>query len=128
MYAKDNDFFNISAFGMKIYPLWYKRGYTFYREFYGKGFKHKKMPDVNLNDRLHNTIAITGGRNGLITRLQANVCELCGSADELEMHHVHKLKNLKGKSDLEVKIIARKHNTLAVCIKCHHKIHAGSID
>lgn len=105
-----------------------KRGYTFYREFYDKGFKRKEMPDVNLNDRLPNTVAITGGRNGLITRLQARVCELCGSTDELEMHHVRRLKDLKGKSDWEVKMIARKRKTLALCIKCHHKVHAGSID
>lgn len=114
--------------GVFAIPYTNKRGYTFYREFYDKGFKRKEMPDVNLNDRLPNTIAITGGRNGLITRLQARVCELCGSTDELEMHHVRKLKDLKGKSDWEVKMIARKRKTLALCIKCHHKIHAGSID
>ncbi len=114
--------------GVFAIPYTNKRGYTFYREFYDKGFKRKEMPDVNLNDRLPNTIAITGGRNGLITRLQARVCELCGSTDELEMHHVRKLKDLKGKSNWEVKMIARKRKTLAVCIKCHHKIHAGSID
>lgn len=114
--------------GVFAIPYTNKRGYTFYREFYDKGFKRKEMPDVNLNDRLSNTIAITGGRNGLITRLQAQVCELCGSTDELEMHHVRKLKDLKGKSDWEVKMIARKRKTLALCIKCHHKVHAGSID
>lgn len=114
--------------GVFAIPYTNKRGYTFYREFYDKGFKRKEMPDVNLNDRLPNTIAITGGRNGLITRLQARVCELCGSTDELEMHHVRKLKDLKGKSDWEVKMIARQRKTLALCIKCHHKIHAGSID
>lgn len=114
--------------GVFAIPYTNKRGYTFYREFYDKGFKRKEIPDVNLNDRLPNTIAITGGRNGLITRLQARVCELCGSNDELEMHHVRKLKDLKGKSEWEVKMIARKRKTLALCIKCHHKIHAGSID
>jgi len=114
--------------GVFAIPYTNKRGYTFYREFYDKGFKRKEMPDVNLNDRLSNTIAITGGRNGLITRLQAQVCELCGSTDELEMYHVRKLKDLKGKSDWEVKMIARKRKTLALCIKCHHKVHAGSID
>jgi group II intron reverse transcriptase/maturase len=114
--------------GVFAIPYTNKRGYTFYREFYDKGFKRKEMPDVNLNDRLPNTIAITGGRNGLITRLQAGVCELCGSSDELEMHHVRKLKDLKGKSDWEVKMIARKRKTLAVCTKCHHKIHAGKLD
>lgn len=114
--------------GVFAIPYTNKRGHIFYREFYDKGFKRNETPDVNLNDSLPNTIAITGGRNGLITRLQAGVCELCGSTDELEMHHVRKLKDLKGKSEWEVKMIARKRKTLAVCIKCHHKIHAGKLD
>jgi len=56
-----------------------------------------------LNDRLPNTVAITGGRNGLIARLNARVCENCGATDHLEMHHVRNLKDLKGKSDWEIK-------------------------
>lgn len=36
-------------------------------------------------------------------RLKLQVCELCGATDKLEMHHVRKLKDLKGKSDWEKK-------------------------
>jgi group II intron reverse transcriptase/maturase len=114
--------------GVFAIPYTNKRGYTFYREFYDKGFKRKEMPDVNLNDRLPNTVAITGGRNGLIKRLQTKVCELCGASEDLEMHHVRKLKDLKGKEKWEIKMIARRRKTLAVCTKCHHKIHAGKLD
>ena len=38
------------------------------------------------------------------------------------MHHVRKLKDLKGKSDWEKNMIARRRKTLAVCSKCHAKI------
>ena len=105
-----------------------KKGKEAIREFYDKGFKRKELPNRYLDDRQPNTIAITGGRNGLIKRLQARVCELCGAMDNLEMHHVRKMKDLKGKSDWEVKMIARKRKTLAVCSVCHHKIHAGKLD
>ena len=109
-------------------PYTNKRGYEFKREFYDKGFKRKELPNRYLDDKLPNTVAITGGRNGLIKRLQARVCENCGATDNLEMHHVRKLKDLKGKSDWEIKMISRNRKTLAVCSVCHHKIHAGKLD
>lgn len=114
--------------GVFAIPYTNKRGYEFKREFYDKGFKRKELPNLYLDDRLPNTIAITGGRNGLIKRLQARVCENCGATDNLEMHHVRKLKDLKGKSDWEIKMISRKRKTLAVCSVCHHKIHSGKLD
>lgn len=57
-------------------------------------------------------------------RLSAQVCELCGRTDvPLEMHHVNKVKNLKGKVYWEAVMIAKKRKTIAVCKDCHHKIH-----
>ncbi len=57
-------------------------------------------------------------------RLSAKVCELCGKTNtQLEIHHVNKVKNLKGKKNWEVMMIAKKRKTLAVCKGCHHKIH-----
>lgn len=57
-------------------------------------------------------------------RLSAKVCELCGKTNTpLAMHHVNKVKNLKGKEQWEIVMIAKKRKTLAVCKGCHHKIH-----
>ena len=57
-------------------------------------------------------------------RLSAQVCELCGRTEvPLEMHHVNKVKNLKGKVFWEAVMIAKKRKTIAVCKDCHHKIH-----
>ena len=39
------------------------------------------------------------------------------------IHHVNKVKNLKGKQLWELAMIAKKRKTLAVCKDCHHKIH-----
>lgn len=63
-------------------------------------------------------------RTTLEQRLSAKVCELCGKADvPLEIHHVNKVKNLKGKQQWEIVMIAKKRKTLTVCKDCHHKIH-----
>jgi len=57
-------------------------------------------------------------------RLSAKVCELCGKTNTpLDIHHVNKVKNLKGKQEWEIVMIAKKRKTLAVCKDCHHKIH-----
>lgn len=63
-------------------------------------------------------------RTSLEKRLSSQICELCGKTEvPLEMHHVNKVKNLKGKNFWEIMMIAKKRKTLAVCKDCHHKIH-----
>lgn len=64
-------------------------------------------------------------RNALEKRLKAKVCELCGTteSDCYEVHHVNKLKNLKGKQPWEIVMIAKCRKTLVVCRKCHIAIH-----
>ena len=67
--------------------------------------------------------------NSLEKRLKAHKCELCGiEGDDVsfEIHHVNKLKNLKGKTSWEKAMIAKKRKTLVVCHKCHMKIHHSS--
>ncbi|WP_242145247.1 MULTISPECIES: reverse transcriptase/maturase family protein [unclassified Bacillus cereus group] len=79
-------------------------------------------------DIIENTI-IYGGRTSLIERLLAEKCEWCGAENvPLEMHHVHKLKDLKGKKRWEQTMIARNHKTIAMCIKCHHDLHNRKLD
>ncbi len=57
-------------------------------------------------------------------RLSAKKCELCGKTNvSLEIHHINKIKNLKGKSFWEIIMIAKKRKTIAVCKECHYKIH-----
>lgn len=63
--------------------------------------------------------------NSLESRLKAKQCELCGSttADRYELHHVHKVKDLKGKAEWERCMIAKRRKTLVVCYDCHLAIH-----
>lgn len=76
---------------------------------------------------------VYGGRTELIKRLLANKCELCGSEENIEVHHVRKLADLNkhnGKLVPKWKEImsARCRKTLVTCRDCHHAIHNGSIN
>lgn len=69
------------------------------------------------------TIA-SNSRNTFERRLSAKMCELCGATDvKLVIHHVNKVKNLKGKEQWERIMIAKNRKTMAVCEDCHIKIH-----
>ena len=63
----------------------------------------------------------------LESRLKAKICEVCGctDSDRYEIHHVNKVKNLKGKSEWEKIMIAKRRKTIVVCHKCHMAIHHG---
>ena len=47
---------------------------------------------------------------------------------DIEMHHVRKLKDLKGKRYWEKFMIARNRKTLALCKKCHYNLHNGKLN
>ena len=71
-------------------------------------------------------------RTDLIQRLQANECEICGSHENCEVHHIRKLSDLKnrwrGRKEKPAWVktmIALRRKTLVVCAKCHDAIHAG---
>lgn len=62
-------------------------------------------------------------------RLKAKVCELCGVTDakHYEIHHIHKLKDLKGKAVWEKMMIAKRRKTMVLCKDCHKKIHGKRV-
>ena len=64
----------------------------------------------------------------LESRLKAKVCELYGreNAEGYEIHHINKLKNLKGKRLWERVMIAKKRKTIVLCHDCHVSVHAAS--
>jgi group II intron reverse transcriptase/maturase len=75
-------------------------------------------------------------RTELLERLLAEECELCGSTEDVEVHHIHALKDLTKKDRIEKPewmklMIARQRKTLVVCHKCHlgkKGIHPGHYD
>jgi hypothetical protein len=61
-------------------------------------------------------------------RLLAQVCEWCGTQQgHMEVHHIRKLKDLKGKAAWERKMIARRRKTMVLCGACHDRLHAGTL-
>ena len=71
-----------------------------------------------------------GGRTEIVKRLLANACEYCGSNEQIEVHHIRKLKDLdkytgREKPEWVKRMAARKRKTLVLCRKCHVDLHAG---
>lgn len=93
--------------------------------FYNNGFRKNREAIANNSiDMLPDTY-YTRSVTSLIDRLKAEKCELCGSTEQLEMHHVRKLKDVTGKEPWKLVMIARRRKTMAVCHSCHRKIHDG---
>jgi hypothetical protein len=70
----------------------------------------------------------SGRRSELVQRLLADTCELCGSRDQVEVHHIRALKDLNPKGRKErpewaVRMASRRRKTLVICRKCHEDIH-----
>lgn len=93
-----------------------RRYFANYADCKGKG---------SATDYISNAAVVYGyAVNTLENRLKAKVCELCGTteSDHYEVHHINKLKNLKGKERWEIAMIAKHRKTLVVCRECHRSI------
>lgn len=71
-----------------------------------------------------------GKRVQLIDRLLADTCELCGSQENVEVHHINHMKTLRKKGQgtppqWVVWMAARHRKTIVVCRACHNDIHKG---
>ncbi len=105
-----------------------KSGKTKTRFFYNDGFARKPMQRKSTMDNIPNTVKYSA-KTSLMDRLSARQCELCGKTNtDIEIHHIRKLKNLKGKAQWERFMIARNRKTLALCVECHEKLHAGKLN
>jgi group II intron reverse transcriptase/maturase len=74
---------------------------------------------------------VWSARSEIVQRLLADECELCGSRNQVEVHHIRALKDLNrnGKGnppEWARRMAARRRKTLVVCRACHEGIHSGS--
>ncbi len=91
-------------------------------QFYHGGFRTITKAAPDFVDTLPDNRVYTK-KTSLIHRMQAGRCELCGGeTDTVIMHHVRKLKDLKGTTGWERKMIEIKRKSLAVCPKCYEPI------
>jgi group II intron reverse transcriptase/maturase len=86
--------------------------------------------DATLDDR--NVPVRFANTTEIVQRLLADTCELCGSRDRIQVHHIRALKSLKrkGRSDKPLwmtVMAARRRKTLVVCHQCHVDIHGGRL-
>jgi hypothetical protein len=96
---------------------------------YSQGFKRDTKVNVKSDVDLLPNEQKNRGETSLIDRLKAKTCEWCGKTDvPLEMHHVRKLKDLKGKKQWEKEMIGRRRKTMALCHTCHWDLHNGKLD
>lgn len=88
-------------------------------------------PKVTLKDRKPYTYLT---RTELVKRLLNGKCELCGSTERIEVHHVRKLADVRKKyhgrepPQWVVFMLGRRRKTVVVCQICHKSIHAGTYD
>jgi hypothetical protein len=94
----------------------------------------KKPITQNRKVILHDEVVnLHTGRNELVSRLMNNACELCGSHEDVQGHHIRKLADLKKYEGQErpewvKRMAAMRRKTLFVCKKHHEEIHQGQYD
>jgi hypothetical protein len=86
--------------------------------------------EATIDDRLTPYRALNATE--LVQRLLADQCELCGSKESIEVHHVRALRDLKPKGRSERPLwarlmAARRRKTLVLCRACHVDLHAGRL-
>ena len=89
----------------------------------------KKEPTTHLDNIPNFAVNYSYTRTTLESRLKAKKCELCGTtnAHYYEIHHINKVKNLKGKQDWEKVMIAKRRKTIVLCKDCHYVIHNRTV-
>ena len=75
-------------------------------------------------------VKVYGGRSELVQRLLADFCELCGSKNDIEVHHVRAMRKLhehpgRPKPEWVKRMIALKRKTLILCKRCHEATEHG---
>ncbi len=95
---------------------------------YFGGIPLRRQKEVLLHDQTPRMF--DGTRSELVKRLLADTCEMCGSQEDVEVHHIRKLADLNTEGRPEKpawvkRMAARRRKTLVVCQDCHDAIHAG---
>lgn len=91
-------------------------------EFYHDGFKKqeeiKEQPQLDVLPQYRKYAK----SNSLARRLQNGICEMrSAKTEEIHMHHVKCLKNLKGDNDFELLMMKKRRRSLALCTNCFEK-------
>lgn len=100
--------------------------------FGGFPIQHRKWTGSS-NDVEYKHTNFFNERNELLKRLLADQCEVCGSTQDCEVHHVRKMADLQykdGRPKTNVwtrRMVELRRKTLVVCHSCHRRIHGGKL-
>ena len=97
---------------------------------YFGGISMSYKREAVIKDILRSGLSFIRKETDLERRLLAEICEVCGSEDRIEVHHVRKLKDLYGKGAKDRPswkkiMIAKRRKTLVLCHECHVNLHTG---
>ena len=127
IYAKYKSTYNVDGFDYKVLEAKVQKGTREYRAHFG-GIPLRRKSVIN-NEIIIDTIFKTNNlksRSTLSQRLLNDICEVCGSNEKIEMHHIRALKDIKNnKADWAVKMSAMNRKSIALCKQCHEKITHG---
>ena len=94
-----------------------------------------KRPYKSIDDRPNDNLSFEEYFESLVYRHKRHVgnligpCTVCGSPDNIEVHHVRALKHISKKRDwLSMTMAKFARKQVAVCKSCHIKIHKGTYD
>ena len=91
------------------------------------GIPLKRNMEVTLEEK---TPRLWNNRTELVLRLLADFCELCGSEEDVEVHHEQAMRKLheypgRPKPEWVKRMIALRRRTLVLCKRCHEAIEHG---
>lgn len=86
--------------------------------------------NIKANIEEHPKMVKRGHHSELIQRLLAGYCELCGSTEQIEVHHVRAMKDLntypgREKPEWVKRMIALRRKTMPLCRTCHEDVTNG---
>lgn len=90
----------------------------------------KRKSFVSMTDLDPKFRVINSNRTEIEQRLLADTCECCGSTEKVEVHHVRRISDLNVRAgqpapNWKLQMVSMRRKTLAVCVECHDRIHAG---
>ena len=101
----------------------------------GIAFERQTKPQLPGVDVTYDSLwrRSTTRRSELVIRLLIGRCEICGSEEDIQVHHIRKLADLNRPGQRPADgwkqlMASRKRKSLVVCEKCHKAIHAGKYD
>lgn len=96
---------------------------------YNEGFRYKSLPSKYERVDMLPDYGKLQRPNMLLSRILNGRCEFCGAeTEEVCVHHVRKLKDLRGEKQWELIMLKKRRKTLVLCKDCHQKLHDGIYD